>query len=223
MMDIPGMQDIRKVVAEWRVLLIEDEPDNLEAISLLLRFCGADVHTASDGEAGLKMAEELKPTFVLSDLSMPGIDGWEMIRRLQENEMLKRIPVIALTAHAMAGDREKILQAGFVGYYSKPLDPVQFLPSIVKWYRETIEKEKGRDAANNTQPHPAPVSLAPRANSLKGEDDHSSKDTPGPRDNDGAATVAALARPDVAIQIEPTSELQAVKPNSRQHEDINKK
>lgn len=115
----------------WVVLIVDDEPDNLTVAQRVLSYGGAQVCVARDGREGLDvLASGLRPTFVLLDLSMPEMDGWEMLRRVRETPGLAQITVIALTAHAMAGDREKALQAGFNGYIAKPFRIDSFLEEI---------------------------------------------------------------------------------------------
>jgi CheY-like chemotaxis protein len=109
-----------KKAAGWIVLIVEDEPDNLGIPETILSFYGAQVYTAEDGIEGLKVLERVTPTLVLLDLSMPRMDGWEMIKIVRADPRTARIPIIALTAHAMQGDRERALEAGFNGYITKP-------------------------------------------------------------------------------------------------------
>lgn len=107
-------------MTSWVVLIVDDEPDNLGVAQKVLYHNGVDVHIARDGAEGLRVLEDIEPTFVLLDLSMPEMDGWEMLRQLRESGRYERLPVIALTAHAMAGDKERVMQAGFDGYIAKP-------------------------------------------------------------------------------------------------------
>lgn len=105
---------------DWTVLIVDDEPDNLGVAQKVLAFGGADVHIARNGIEGLSVLEKVKPTFVLLDLSMPEMDGWEMFKRTRKNPQFADVPIIALTAHAMAGDKEKVMDSGFDGYIAKP-------------------------------------------------------------------------------------------------------
>jgi len=133
-MSIPSIQD-------WNVLIVDDEPDNLGVAQKILRYNGAEVHIAGNGVEGLAILENITPTFILLDLSMPEMDGWEMFSRLRTLSHLRSIPVIALTAHAMSGDREKVLSAGFNGYISKPFRIASFLEDIHRCLREYSEDE----------------------------------------------------------------------------------
>ncbi len=104
-----------------RILVVDDESDNLNLVSLVLQYHGAEVHPAADGNEGLTKAQVIRPDFILLDLSMPHMDGWALHQKLRELPDFATLPIIALTAHAMAGDEERVLQAGFTGYLSKPI------------------------------------------------------------------------------------------------------
>ena len=119
-----------KDMNQWTVLIVDDEPDNLGVAQKVLSFNGADVHIARNGLEGLAVLERLKPTFILLDLSMPEMDGWEMFSKARSIESLNSVPIIALTAHAMAGDRERVFEAGFDGYIPKPFRIDSFLEEI---------------------------------------------------------------------------------------------
>ena len=104
-----------------KILIVEDVEFNRDLIVQLLEDT-YDVLTAADGAEGLQLAAREHPDLILMDLSLPVIDGWEATRRLKANAALHDIPIIALSAHAMMGDREKALQSGCDEYLSKPLD-----------------------------------------------------------------------------------------------------
>ena len=106
--------------SDWRVLVVDDEPDNLDLISSLLEFKGATVEKAQNAERGLEALKSFEPTIILLDLAMPHIDGWELQKRLRGLPALDNVPIVALTALAMPGDAEKVMEAGFDGYVSKP-------------------------------------------------------------------------------------------------------
>ncbi len=117
----------------WNVLIIDDEPDNLEVASRLLKLGGATVVVANDGQQALEIVRT-HPTpfkFILSDLSMLDMDGWEVLYLLKQDSRHQAVPVIALTAHAMQGDRERGLAAGFHNYITKPLDPTHFIQQLI--------------------------------------------------------------------------------------------
>jgi CheY-like chemotaxis protein len=103
------------------ILIVEDVDFNLDLLVQLLED-DYDIHTATDGAAGIALAEQVRPDLILMDLSLPIIDGWEATRRLKANTTLQHIPIIALTAHAMSGDEERAKAAGCDDYLSKPID-----------------------------------------------------------------------------------------------------
>lgn len=104
------------------ILIVEDNELNRDMLSRRLQRSGYDVLLAVDGEDGLHVARTSAPDLVLMDMSLPTVDGWEATRRLKADELLRHIPVIALTAHAMANDRDKALDAGCDDYDTKPIE-----------------------------------------------------------------------------------------------------
>ena len=121
----------RTILRGWNVLVIDDEPDSLEVATRLLKHYGATVMTAANGQEGLELVKTGRPTLIISDLSMPVLDGWGLIYELNRNRTTCDIPVIALTAHAMSGDRERALSAGFRNYLTKPLTPATFMRDLL--------------------------------------------------------------------------------------------
>lgn len=113
-----------------RILLVEDNEMNRDMLSRRLARKGYEVLTADDGAQGLHAAASEKPDLILMDMSLPVIDGWEATRRLKTSEETQAIPVIALTAHAMAPDLEKALQAGCDDYDTKPIELRRLLGKI---------------------------------------------------------------------------------------------
>ena len=105
-----------------RILLVEDNELNRDMLSRRLRKKGFEVDMAFDGEQGVSMAIEGGYDMILLDMSLPIIDGWEAARRIRASKAAARTPIIALTAHAMAGDREKALEAGCNDYDTKPVE-----------------------------------------------------------------------------------------------------
>jgi CheY-like chemotaxis protein len=105
-----------------RILIVEDNEMNRDMLSRRLTKKGFEVLIAEDGQKGHDMAHEDKPDLILLDMSLPIMDGWEVARKLKASDDTKGIPIIALTAHAMAGDREKSLEAGCDDYDTKPVD-----------------------------------------------------------------------------------------------------
>lgn len=104
------------------ILLVEDNEMNRDMLSRRLERKGYEVIIAVDGAEGVAKAESELPDIILMDMSLPILDGWEATRRLKSNDRTKRIPIIAQTAHAMAGDREKCLEAGCDDYATKPVE-----------------------------------------------------------------------------------------------------
>ena len=113
-----------------RVLIVDDNPTNLKLVSYLVKSHGHDVATASDAEAALDSIADQRPTLILMDLQLPGIDGLELTRRLKADPATRSIPIIALTAYAMKGDLEKALAAGCDDYVTKPID-TRTLPDVI--------------------------------------------------------------------------------------------
>ncbi|MDB4308058.1 response regulator [Gammaproteobacteria bacterium] len=113
-----------------RILLVEDNEMNRDMLSRRLERKEFEVIIAVDGQAGVNMAASEAPDLILMDLSLPVIDGWEATRQIKANAATQSIPVIALTAHAMAGDEEKALQAGCDDYDTKPVNFQRLLGKI---------------------------------------------------------------------------------------------
>ena len=113
-----------------RILLVEDNEMNRDMLSRRLMRNGYQVLLAMDGQQGADMALSERPDLILMDLSLPVIDGWEATRRIKANDATRRIPVIALTAHAMAGDREKAIEVGCDDYDTKPVEITRLLGKI---------------------------------------------------------------------------------------------
>jgi CheY-like chemotaxis protein len=112
------------------ILIVEDNEMNRDMLSRRLARKGYEVLIAVDGEMGLEVARAKTPELVLMDMSLPVMDGWEATRRMKADQALKHIPVIALTAHAMANDRDKALEAGCDDYDTKPIDLPRLLAKI---------------------------------------------------------------------------------------------
>ena len=113
-----------------RILLVEDNEMNRDMLSRRLERKAYEVIIAIDGQAGVNMANSESPDLILMDLSLPVIDGWEATRQIKANPTTQSIPVIALTAHAMAGDEQKALQAGCDDYDTKPVNFQRLLGKI---------------------------------------------------------------------------------------------
>lgn len=105
-----------------RILVVEDNTDNMTLITDVLTSLQYEVLSARDGQEGVDAARSQRPDLILMDMSLPKLDGWEATRRIKADPELKAIPVIALTAHAMLGDRDKALEAGCNDYLAKPIN-----------------------------------------------------------------------------------------------------
>ena len=122
-----------------KILLVEDNEMNRDMLSRRLARKGYEVSIAVDGKQGVEMAQADAPDLILMDMSLPVLDGWEATRQLKGADATRAIPVIALTAHAMSGDREKALEAGCDDYDTKPIELARLL--------EKIESMLGKKAA----------------------------------------------------------------------------
>lgn len=116
-----------------KILIVDDNQDSRELVVKILKARGYQTIEAVDGEEALEKAVAERPDLILMDRSLPKIDGYEVTRRLKGREEFKDIPIVALTAHAMRGDREKALEAGCEGYISKPIN-VRELPELITSY-----------------------------------------------------------------------------------------
>ena len=115
------------------ILLVEDTMANRALAVKLLKAAGHEVIEAADGAAGIVEAQAKRPDLVLMDLSLPGLDGWETLRRLRADGRTSDLRIVALTAHAMAGVRDEALAAGFDGYLSKPIDALTFAETVSRF------------------------------------------------------------------------------------------
>jgi len=113
-----------------KILLIEDNAQNAYLVSYLMRARDWDVTHAPDGQLGLELADSTTPDLILLDIQLPGMDGYEVARRLRSMPALEKTPIVAVTSYAMPGDRENCLKAGCTGYIEKPIDPGSFAQSV---------------------------------------------------------------------------------------------
>ncbi len=121
------------------ILLVEDNEDNQTVYRTILEHVGYEVIEAMDGETGVRLARERKPDLILMDVSIPIMDGWEATRILKGDDTTRAIPIIALTAHALASDRARAKEVGCDGYLAKPVEPRRVV--------EEVEKMLGEKAA----------------------------------------------------------------------------
>ena len=112
------------------ILIVEDNADNRDIYSTILRHAGFEVLEAADGEEGVRLARERMPAVVLMDVAMPGMNGWEATRLLKGDPATASIHVIAVTAYAMAADRQKAQDVGCDGYLAKPVEPRRVLAEV---------------------------------------------------------------------------------------------
>jgi two-component system cell cycle response regulator DivK len=115
-----------------KILIVEDNDMNLDMLSRRLVRKGFEVVSARDGQAGVDQALAVMPDLILMDMSLPILDGWEATRQIKANPQTQAIPVVALTAHAMASDREKAMAAGCDDFYTKPIELPGLLDIIQK-------------------------------------------------------------------------------------------
>ncbi len=113
-----------------KILIVEDNEENRDALSRRLQRRGFEVVMAFDGRLGVAAAKTEKPDLILMDMNMPEVDGWEATRQVKADPSITHIPVIALTAHAMAGDRDRAIAAGCVDYHTKPVELPKLLAQI---------------------------------------------------------------------------------------------
>ena len=139
-----------------RILVIEDNPANLELMSYLLNAFGHTVLCAWDGEAGLEAARRENPDLIVCDIQIPKVHGFEVARQLKNHPWLKKIPLVAVTAFAMVGDRDKVLAAGFDGYIAKPIMPDTFTEQVCAFLPVAPKPEP------EPEKQPAPVTTIAR-------------------------------------------------------------
>jgi CheY-like chemotaxis protein len=141
-----------------KVLIAEDNAVNRELLHELLEMRGYTVVEACDGEEALRMVEQIQPDMLLLDIGMPLLDGFAVVRKIRENPRFASLPVVAVTAYAMQGDREKILSSGFDGYLSKPVNA----RALAEELERLLGKRKDRNAPPN-QSHEGQASGTTRA------------------------------------------------------------
>jgi two-component system cell cycle response regulator DivK len=115
------------------VLLVEDNEDNRIIYSTVLRHLGYEVVEALDGLRAIELARSVRPDIILMDISIPELDGWEATRILRQDPTTKDIPIVALTAHALADDRERATALGFTSYLAKPVEPRAVVAEVRRW------------------------------------------------------------------------------------------
>ncbi|MHB8627245.1 MAG: response regulator [Aggregatilineales bacterium] len=116
--------------SSWNVVIVDDEPDSIGVVETILRFKDANVRTAPSGLAGLTLLRQQRPTFLILDIQMPHMSGWEVLDTIRKDEQLKDLPVIAISAHAMLADRSQMLAKGFNGTIGKPISAFTLIDQI---------------------------------------------------------------------------------------------
>lgn len=120
-----------------KVLIIEDNEQNMYLFSFLLEQNGYQVIQAENGHKGMTLAEDEQPDFILLDIQLPDMNGYEIAQKLRNNPQTTDIPIIAVTSYAMVGDREKTIESGCTGYIEKPINPDTFLSEIKRFIANT--------------------------------------------------------------------------------------
>lgn len=128
-----------------RILVIEDNEQNLYLVRFILEKSGYEIHEARDGREGIEMAVRVKPDLILLDIQLPVMDGYAVARTLRTMPDLDKVPIVAVTSYAMAGDREKTIAAGCTGYIEKPINPDTFLRQVEQQLRSRNSGEEARD------------------------------------------------------------------------------
>jgi two-component system cell cycle response regulator DivK len=116
-----------------KILIIEDNEQNLYLEAFILQKNGHEIVQARNGETGIALAEQTRPALILLDIQLPGMDGYTVARELRKNPAIANIPIIAVTSYAMAGDRDRILEAGCTDYIEKPINPETFHTEIAHY------------------------------------------------------------------------------------------
>ncbi len=122
------------------ILYIEDDPPSILLVKKILEFSGYRFINEPSGLSGIESAEEIQPDLILLDIDLPDIDGYQVARRLKAAEKTRKIPIVALTASAMKGDRERAIAAGCDGYIRKPIDLSNFI-EVIKFYMGNREEQ----------------------------------------------------------------------------------
>ena len=130
-------------MAGERILLVEDNPQNRRLAQFLLQSRGYIVYEATTGEAPLELARTHLPDLILMDLQLPGVDGYAVTQRLKQDATTAAIPVVALTAYAMQGDRDKAMAVGCDGYITKPIDTKEFPGAVSRYLASARGKGAG--------------------------------------------------------------------------------
>lgn len=138
-----------------RILVIEDNPANMELMVYLLKAYGHEPLLAHNGRDGIELASKAQPDLIICDIHLPQLDGYDVVNVLKTQADWQVAPIIAVTALAMVGDQEKLLAAGFDGYISKPIDPETFVPTLEQHLQQDRTRSESSAQLNGqeTRPH----------------------------------------------------------------------
>jgi two-component system cell cycle response regulator DivK len=127
-----------------KALIIEDNEQNMYMLTFLLENNNYEVFQAFNGLDGIKAAIEHSPDVILLDIQLPQMDGYQIAKELRKKDDLQHIPIVAVTSHAMVGDREKAMESGATGYIEKPIDPDNFIQRMESYFSEELQQRKMR-------------------------------------------------------------------------------
>jgi two-component system, cell cycle response regulator DivK len=116
-----------------KILIIEDNAQNMYLMTFLLESYGFEIVQAFNGKDGIRLAKEIKPNIILLDIQLPEINGYQVAEELTKDQSLAKVPIIAVTSYAMAGDKERALAAGATGYIEKPINPNTFIDQLQEY------------------------------------------------------------------------------------------
>ncbi|MFN8379849.1 MAG: response regulator [Anaerolineae bacterium] len=118
-------------LSAWKVLVVDDEPDNVDVVRLILEFSDSTVWSAASADECMALLEQTTPNILLIDIQMPSVSGIDLLARIRERDEWRDIPAVAVTAYSMEGDRDRILDAGFDGYLSKPITAMTLVDDLI--------------------------------------------------------------------------------------------
>lgn len=116
----------------WRIIVVEDEDDSVKMVSKILSYHGVEVHVARNGRECIDLLKQIMPTLIVTDLAMPGMDGWQTLAAIRANPQTEHIPVVAVTAYHSANLAEEAENVGFDACFPKPVNPNSFVDSLAK-------------------------------------------------------------------------------------------
>jgi len=142
----------RSNLSKLHILIVDDEPDNRDLVMDIVTLFGARASAAESGRDAMDQLEQAAPNLILLDLHMPGMDGWEVHRRLRDRAAMRAVPIIALTALAMPEDERRVKEAGFDGYMTKPFVIYDLVELLEEWQRRiTGSSSNGRRTSQSVE------------------------------------------------------------------------